>query len=87
MWCAAEGTAAGMAPSTPAAHATGRLAPATLEGSSLAAHAPPIGQQAGAASSSLAQLAPAKGLSSLDRTSWNALAIDGINSWESGAAE
>ena len=77
-----------MAPSTPVTHATGRLAPASLEGSSLAAHATPIGPQAGAAGSSLlAQLAPAKELSSLDRSNWNALAIDGTSSWESGGAQ
>ena len=83
-----RGTPAGMAPSTPATHATGRLAPVSLEGSSLAAHATPIGQQAGAASSSLlAQLPPMRELSSHGRTNWNALAIDGIDSWESDAAE
>ena len=71
----------------PATHATGRLAPASLAGSSLAAHATPIGQQAGAASSSLAQLAPAKERLRLDSTDWNALAIDGTDGWEGGGAE
>ena len=71
----------------PATHATGRLSPATLTGSPLAVHATPVGQQAGAASSSLAQLAPAKERWRLDSTDWNALAIDGTDGWEGGGAE
>ena len=61
----------------------GRLAPVFLEAGTLVAYATPVGQQASvASSSSIAQLAPASELSDLDRTNWNALAIDGVYSYE-----